>query len=697
VRQFLVTFDAFTTTFLSIEKVNEEKEQDKKAFSSSSSSSSYLHLKAVQIVPHATSFGGLITAISAIVATAVSLELLLEYAYDLGVETTSMTMSLSPSQPDLIKSFATVTLTASASTGGGGGGGGGGSSNTNSASCVITSIKKSNPNALIGDWTITSRTLLSPNTCVFKLTCPTLLLNAAGSSSSSSSSSSISSLQDVISPSLQISLGKGLQITSWSLTINDARDGAYTQGLVTNIPILAASLPINSSSSSNSPPFLSTQWASSTGLSLVEATSRLHSAKIQLHSSTVLDYTFTRLWLSTPLTYYGLRAIFFGHSIDAASGEWEGAGLIGGDALLLTFIPSTWTYQSTLRPSTSILYFIAGLFALFIGIIALFKVIHDVIDIYFGIAAKERDIDLQLISSLSALNNATKEATNIIGSTSTVNQQQGEEQKQLSKNTSTTTSSVDNNIGSLALSAGISPTLIAAFSSSLSPSKQQQRGIGGGGGGIFVTNVSRFQEPSVRLMPVKSSSSISSSSSITNINTSVSVLSIQQQLQQQQSPLSSTSADHSIDYSVTGLSRLFGFTQQKAAVTMTSPSSPSDGGVNNFKNNSALVMRMPISPSIVPDTINPTFNHPRVVAIGGGVRNTSTINATVSGIGTGSSSSAGTFSRTLPINSLSASTMRKLTTLPETSTSSMSSESLSIGEGKRQSEEDNEDDRKEVD
>jgi len=175
----------------------------------------------------------------------------------------------------------------------------------------------------------------------------------------------------------------------------------------------------------------------------------------------------------------------------------------------------------------------------------------------------------------------------------------------------------------------------------------------------------------------------------------------QQQLQQQQSPLSSTSADHSIDYSVTGLSRLFGFTQQKAAVTMTSPSSPSDGGVNNFKNNSALVMRMPISPSIVPDTINPTFNHPRVVAIGGGekggVRNTSTINATVSGIGTGSSSSAGTFSRTLPINSLSASTMRKLTTLPETSTSSMYSESLSIGEGKRQSEEDNEDDRKEVD
>jgi len=130
VKLSLVTFDSFSSTFLSIERVNDLQQQEGEAFTSSATSSGKINLKATQIVPHSTSFGGLMTVISVIVATAVCLELLLEYSFDLGVETTSMALSTTPSQPDLIQSSASLTISASATTTIAGGGGGG--------SCVIT-------------------------------------------------------------------------------------------------------------------------------------------------------------------------------------------------------------------------------------------------------------------------------------------------------------------------------------------------------------------------------------------------------------------------------------------------------------------------------------------------------------------------------------------------------------------------------
>jgi len=292
------------------------------------------------------------------------------------------------------------------------------------------------------------------------------------------------------------------------------------------------------------------------------------------------------------MTFYGLRAIFLGYSIDAATGEWEGAGLIGGDALSLSFSPSTWVYHSTLRPSTSILFFIAGLFALFLGILALFKVIHDFFDLQFGIATKEREADLQQIATLSSLNNMENKA---VSSTTippvTVKQQQQQQQQQEQQS--------NENIGSLALSAGVSPTLVAAFGSS-----QQQRGGGGGGGGggsFVISGVSRFIEPSVRLVPiVKSTDSIHTTISGGGGGGGVSIVSIQQH----QSPLSSDTAP--IDYSVGGLTKLFGFNTKLTTSLMTSPPSLPEGGLA-VVNTSNVLRSTP--KSVLPDTMNPAYKH----------------------------------------------------------------------------------------
>ena len=280
------------------------------------------------------------------------------------------------------------------------------------------------------------------------------------------------------------------------------------------------------------------------------------------------------------MTFYGLRAIFIGYSIDASTGEWEGAGLIGGDALSLSFSPSNWVYHSTLRPSTSILFFIAGLFALFLGILALFKVIHDLIDLQFGIATKEREDDLQQIAALSSLNRMENKAISSTTIPPVIAKQQQQQQS-------------NENIGSLALSAGVSPTLVAAFGSS----SQQQRG---GGGSFVISGVSRFIEPSVRLVPVVKSNDTIQQETLQNVSGGgggggggVSIVSIQQH----QSPLSSDTAP--IDYSVGGLSKLFGF-NTKLTSLMASPTSLPEGGV---------ALRSAPKTVVLPDTMNPAYKH----------------------------------------------------------------------------------------
>jgi len=343
---------------------------------------------AYKSVPHQTSLGGLLTVVAALVAVATSLDVLLQYAADAGIETTA---SVPPPSlaADGVASSAQLSVTAAAA--------------SPSTVCIVTSAQLSG--AVSGSFSLVGRSrsaasaalATSPNstsgsggTCVFSFTCAALLLTGPFADPTLPAPAGSDA-------QLMIALGQGLQVASWSLSVADAKAGAATVGGAQLVPMDVATAPAGSNAS---------QWAPAptpqlAAAGLVGSTTRLHTARVQLVSSTRIS----RVTDSAPdAVSYGLRAVFGSYSVVASSGVWEASGAAGGDALIVQFSRSSFPVVTVLTQRYSVLALIGICFGLSVGAFVFFKTAHDLLDGACGLVRRERDAELEALAAMALLN-----------------------------------------------------------------------------------------------------------------------------------------------------------------------------------------------------------------------------------------------------------------------------------------------------
>ena len=341
-------------------------------------------------VPHTTALGGVLSVVATLTALGVSLDTLLLYASDVGLASTSLLPPLSL-QPDLISSQATLTALASAVGA--------------SAPPLCTFTGAASSGALVGTWTVTSRTMIttpasggsnmSTYACSYSFSCPSLLLSSAYPDPTLPSSQQAPA-------SFGLTLGGGLQLTSWSITISDAKAGTFTScGPASPVPTGIATLPAGANASLFAPlsgPAAAAFVPSSAGAVLVASSTRLHTARLQLMSSTYVDTSFSDS--VGDAVAFGLRASALSLTVEAASGDWSGNGAMGGDALVLVFMHAGSTLLTTVSPRFSVL----ALLGILTGLCALsffvFKGLHDVLDAVCGCARVEREAELKELELL---------------------------------------------------------------------------------------------------------------------------------------------------------------------------------------------------------------------------------------------------------------------------------------------------------
>jgi hypothetical protein len=343
---------------------------------------------AYKSVPHQTSLGGLLTVVAALVAVATSLDVLLQYAADAGIEATA-TQTPPSLAADGVAAGAQLTVTAAAA--------------SSSTVCIVTSARLDG--AVSGTFLLTGRSrsaasptpATSPNstsgsggTCVFSFSCAALLLT--------------SPFADPTLPApagsdaqLMVALGQGLQVVSWSLSVADAKAGAATAGGAQFVPMDVAAAPPGTNVT-QWPPAPTPQLAAA---GLVGSTTRLHSARVQLVSSTRIN----RVTDSAPdAVSYGLRAVFGSYSVVASPGVWEASGAAGGDALLVLFSRSSFPVVTVLTQRYSVLALIGICFGLSVGSFVFFKTAHDLLDGACGLVRRERDAELEALAAVALLN-----------------------------------------------------------------------------------------------------------------------------------------------------------------------------------------------------------------------------------------------------------------------------------------------------
>jgi hypothetical protein len=134
---------------------------------------------------------------------------------------------------------------------------------------------------------------------------------------------------------------------------------------------------------------------------LVSAPARLHTAGVQVMSSTRVDNTYAET-PTGPVVSYGLRFSALSYAVEAASGDWQGSGALGGDALLLVFSRSPLGLVTAVQPRISALVLLGVLCGLAGGAFALLKAAHDCMDGSCALARREREAELAELAAMSA-------------------------------------------------------------------------------------------------------------------------------------------------------------------------------------------------------------------------------------------------------------------------------------------------------
>ena len=364
-------------------------------------------LAAFRAIKHTTPFGGALTLVAALFAAGLCLDVLQQYAADAGVEAPALLPPPSLAADGVAARGAWLLLQAVQANA---------SAGAAAPPCSVGAAQASA--ALQGAWalTATSRTAASGGgggvacSFTFSSAAPLLASGFADPTAPAAAAAATAAAAAAV-PSLRVVLGPGLALASWSLYLGDAKATAGTVGGPAGpVPVGVATLApgANASDAAAFSSALSPAQAA-LGLvaaapgagALVNAPARLHTAGVQVMSSTRVDNTYAET-PSGALVSYGLRFSALSYAVEAASGDWQGSGALGGDALLLVFSRAPLSLVTAVHPRISALVLLGVLCGLAGGAFALLKAAHDCLDGSCALARREREAELAELAAMSA-------------------------------------------------------------------------------------------------------------------------------------------------------------------------------------------------------------------------------------------------------------------------------------------------------